>query len=90
MTHTPGPWSCSGASFGDADGIDYTIHAKGMDISKANARLITAAPELLEALRRARGTVQWAVYQHDIGTPYRKTDEEILAQIDDAIAKATQ
>lgn len=48
--HTPGPWICSGAAFGDADGIDYTIHADGMDISKANARLITAAPDLLAAL----------------------------------------
>jgi hypothetical protein len=47
--HTPGPWFCSGGSFDDADGIAYTIHADGMVISRANARLIAAAPDLLAA-----------------------------------------
>ena len=63
MTHTKGPWTAT--SEGDAYDIsawddDGTVHIADVCISasknpdaenEANARLIAAAPELLEALR---------------------------------------
>lgn len=52
-SYTPGPWYCSGAAFEDDGGVSYNLHAADMAISAANARLIAAAPELLEACRSA-------------------------------------
>lgn len=58
MTHTPGPWEVG--SFSSVNAIsdtnvkfriaDATNEYIGIDQSDANARLIAAAPELLEAL----------------------------------------
>jgi len=57
--HTPGPWRVN--DWGEPEYLDgmkaqYIINAKGEDrtavvFGQANARLIAAAPELLEALR---------------------------------------
>lgn len=62
MSFTPGPWSCSHIT-GNGLGGSYdhheirvngntfcTIYGDRSDQAKANARLIAAAPELLEAL----------------------------------------
>lgn len=55
--HTPGPWSFDGAinvayagyfSVGFPDGSGFCVP---YDIGEANARLIAAAPDLLEALQ---------------------------------------
>jgi hypothetical protein len=63
--HTPGPWSyevekVSGPSLSDAtylfahgDVIGKAYESAGQGNAQANARLIAAAPELLEALRIA-------------------------------------
>ena len=69
-THTPGPWRIGDAGntiFGPKNGNPSpervaTIHGGKIDQSacdrlltmQANARLIAAAPELLEALKRVR------------------------------------
>jgi len=69
-SHTPGPWRIGDAGntiFGPPNGNPSpervaTIHGGTSDqaavdrlnIMKANARLIAAAPELLEALKRVR------------------------------------
>lgn len=52
MKHTPGPWEST------TDGIELSITAKNGNLlatlakgDEANARLIAAAPELLEALK---------------------------------------
>ncbi len=55
--HTPGPWTVRAGSFPDdaseAMVVAYEIvMPKGPVISKANADLIAAAPDLLEALKR--------------------------------------
>lgn len=61
MKHTPGPWSIN--EYGKVVGPDKeTVSINGVsmpcgfvppqDVSNANAALIAAAPELLEALKR--------------------------------------
>ena len=57
-THTSGPWHVGSATeFRNQIGIEPTIGCVYGDIkgkeTKANARLIAAAPELLEALKRS-------------------------------------
>ena len=57
--HTPGPWSFDGPSdnhivWSDPDNrICFMAHSNGIDPERdtANARLIAAAPELLDALQ---------------------------------------
>ena len=65
-------------------GKDYKIEQEVKDRlykrEKANARLIAAAPELLEALKEA---FQWGLHDERVGK------EEIEAQMEAAIAKAT-
>lgn len=90
--HTPGPWrvSADGVEVGSADSFkpfggcgccgSPWMTADDPEVAKADARLIAAAPELLEAL-------QLAVRQneHDM---VMTGDELRLARA--AIAKATQ
>lgn len=63
MKHTPGPWSWWPKLCGDPGGIitadstgnhvaKPTYYVINQDVTEANARLIAAAPELLEALVR--------------------------------------
>lgn len=55
VKHTPGPWKASGTSVYAETGREIIFGAYNMWLGeieerKANARLIAAAPELLEAL----------------------------------------
>ncbi len=61
--HTPGPWRIEGAGHMHAAGSTALMHEnyciavfRGVD-SDANARLIAAAPDLLDALRLAEGFI---------------------------------
>lgn len=58
--HTPGPWSYgNGIVVGDGKIVcDYGCTMERNHDSEANARLISAAPELLNALEMAIATVQ--------------------------------
>lgn len=57
--HTPGPWvvwysdwpGVVGVECASGETIADCSHSNDPDLSEANARLIAAAPELLEALR---------------------------------------
>jgi hypothetical protein len=60
--HTPGPWTVDPHFLDDimaADGLDVATvvltgeHCRDMPERRANARLIAAAPELLEACKEA-------------------------------------
>ena len=82
MAHTPGPWHCghdgeSAKLYGpDGDLVtEPAIECKtgdwlGFD-RDANARLIAAAPKLLEALKAAEGTRRPGHYCKGCGIPIR-------------------
>lgn len=82
MKHTPGPWRTNGcyisSNYGEV-GHAYWVSSMPDGMSEANARLIAAAPELLEAL------------QAIIDGPGLDCvpDNDVQALISSAIAKAT-
>lgn len=91
--HTPGPWHIrtinAFVGVGSKDRPIATIdnkypynNANLVDETKANAKLIAAAPDLLEALKTAVDLLN----QHDqLETQY---EQESINQITDAIDKA--
>ena len=88
--HTPGPWVCDGAilefegaRFGQ---VAYVLEKEGEPFyaSAANARLIAAAPDLLEALQELLS--HW----RDGSSFDEDAEARIEAACDAAIAKATQ
>lgn len=96
--HTPGPWFANGEFIGTIESDSQTVayvsshrnrKLRPLDEEAANARLIAAGPELLEALR--------ALVDRDftyfdgavIGAATKITRDEVLAARA-AIAKATQ
>ena len=96
-THTPGPWRVSGyrlAVFAKLNGIKVVIadcnRTLGYSESEANARLLAAAPDLLEALKQCRLALE---PYDDVKPRDWKTDREKLAFAHQAaraaIAKAT-
>jgi len=92
--HTPGPWKISH----DMPSKSYEIYANDLSehadegdqlhiaeyITEANARLIAAAPDMLEALEAARSDL-WRLQLDHSETPSRTVEAKINA----AIAKAT-
>ena len=78
---TPGPWRVVKQIDGTymLIGADETIVCDAFEPNPQDARLIAAAPDLLEALKVARGYVE----EHACGKPH-----EDLSIVDAAIAKA--
>ena len=74
MKHTPGPWRIEWEMAHGGLSVVATIHFH--DDTEANARLVAAAPELLEALQE--------IVRND---PYRQSSAGVIARA--AIAKAT-
>ena len=80
--HTPGPWTYEAEETGFAGAIVAKtgwICDFDTDPSLANARLIAAAPDLLEALKVARHMIV------EDGTPIGWS----VSRLDEVIAKAT-
>lgn len=82
--HTPGPWALDPCASG------WTLIANGQDITSepfdacdADARLIAAAPELLEALQALVGEADLGELDHDDET------RELIERARDAIERAT-
>lgn len=80
--HTPGPWEIVDARDGiaiiRATHLQITVdHRENFGPAQPDAKLIAAAPELLDALREV------LAYMPDTGSP------ELLKQIRAAIRKAT-
>lgn len=96
--HTPGPWISHKAD--DLHGHDHFVmtasgflgylpkesEGGGVQLfTEQDARLIAAAPELLEALIAANAELEmWRA-----GFPNHSDSEEVAVMIDEAISKAT-
>ena len=84
---TPGPWTGKDVGIAKQDdaglqlGFIMTFDEKRRDECAANARLIAAAPELLEALIKCADTLEEVSYQAWCG--------EIIDEARAAIAKVT-
>lgn len=76
MAHTPGPWEAIGnevrSSMHQPEGLPRGVRIVECmdgyfqpftDEAKANARLIAAAPDLLEALKACKAALDWVVEQ---------------------------
>ena len=91
-THTPGPWKTDRAGVNVVDPsekAEYVIaFCKGASIAEltANARLIAAAPELLDALIAASGALEHLRQTGHVGDRYLP----IIALARTARASATQ
>ena len=94
--HTPGPWVWEHWQMGltaqngtrvlayyDYEGM--SLYGKTEDEQNANAHLIAAAPDLLEALGEAVSAIEW--WQREHGCCHGATDDELNAARA-AIAKA--
>lgn len=82
--HTPGPWVVKGTRvYPDAPGIDCiaTMQVSNMPNWDADARLISIAPELLEALVSITAVARRYLSDYDEHPEVQKADA--------AIAKAT-
>lgn len=92
-SHTPGPWSykhCKVWSH-ESNGNDFICDANTFDLGKeaneANARLIAAAPELLEALIAVRAEI-WSAFNEQ--RSMNLNEQNVALSLADAlIAKAT-
>jgi hypothetical protein len=90
MKHTPEPWKCYHL-VGSSDRVTeahFVLSSKGRDMGtfaeqNANARLIAAAPELLEALRVIEEEADYASVRNEVF-------KGILRVARAAIAKATE
>ena len=92
--HTPGPWEYDN----EAEGIYSPTHGRGIPVclvgrnNDANAHLIAAAPELLEALEAVMGVAdiptdgQW--FPEFDGIAFSR-DSEVWKQVSEAISRAT-
>lgn len=92
--HTPGPWSTDGFYIKDARGYTTAYALTGAKCIKsdceANAKLIAAAPEMLQALKWALKHLDELAEQFpdNAAWSYGAIDPRALARA--AIAKATQ
>ncbi len=94
-SHTPGPWEKVGSSDGKLIFIGHNTNGKAhiadVDIDNnmdgfANAHLIAAAPELLEALKLALERIK--SFEKGYGDIDRYQNSAHCAQLESAIKKA--
>ena len=94
MSHTPGPWSLSGESVyatrvdgpdGNKVALAQYLLSDGRSIPEAiaNARLISAAPDLLEACELAIHKLK-SIPSTDLGGHH----DRVLMKLEDAVSKA--
>jgi len=95
LSHTPGPWVVSDGEFTDGfveavnNGPNTIAGIMPVPERSANARLIAAAPELLEACKEARNCLASALQaMEDEGLGVYAADNLAMKALDAAIAKA--
>jgi hypothetical protein len=94
VKHTPGPWQVIAGEFKDDGIVAYEIRMPEAILSKSNADLIAAAPDMLEALKAMTHLMQEAADEidTDVRHPMRgyggKTVRENIHAAKEAIAKA--
>jgi len=75
-THTQGPWAIEDCTPGESTGLRFTIYSKdnyiarttdGWKEAQANARLIAAAPELLEQCKLFEKCLTYLINSGDSG-----------------------
>ena len=93
MKHTPGPWKVYRSNWDHTISVcgDDTVclfyylqeedhNTVNLENCEANARLIAAAPDMLEALKECRrmyGGIEWSIHYPDEARLIRKIDEVI-------------
>lgn len=88
--HTPGPWRVCGLNVACNKEIvvascyrdsleSVVVRPKEMEECLANARLIAAAPELLEALKDA---IETAEFEKHPFRPWHKKAKDVIARIE--------
>lgn len=93
--HTPGPWNENYLScllrFGRKNSGSWDDHDDPEKFcpDEDDARLIAAAPELLEALTRAADALQWCYQVADFPADGSTKQDRALAAARAAIAKVT-
>lgn len=98
LKHTPGPWNVGPHYKGDVESREGRVcecGPFGSPRSWANAHLIAAAPEMYEALQRARTFIAYARYELEPGElqlgdqfPRQGCADKEIARIEAAITKA--
>lgn len=102
MKHTSGPWKVVNKSYsgvGILEGLpSIQVADDGLTIAQlcdtgneqADAYLIAAAPELLEALQEMVSEIAFLYLEHaPLAKKYRPQDELVLERLQVVIAKAT-
>lgn len=99
--HTPGPWSVFKTFnvMGGSDGrrgvancggtVDGRLPDGGEGESRANVALIAAAPDLLDALKAARGALVSLLEDRAVSMDFDASGNSRVLLIDAAIAKAS-
>lgn len=98
-THTPGPWTSAGVHVAADHGPDAEMvpvceasyRFVTLAEARANARLIAAAPELLQALKQVRYQVAASAEASHLLQGFRRSEtaeDRLFQAVDAAIAKA--
>ena len=96
MEHTPGPWNDNGGQIEGHGGYPNVIATVGKvneqsNQDTANALLIAAAPDLLEAVTRLfgwHGSQQAEIYRREGRSETWRKSNEVYSMAVDAIARA--
>ena len=91
-TFTPGPWQIEDCTPGESTGLRFEVGTKdsviarttdGWKEARANARLIAAAPELLEQCREFEKCLTHLINSGDSGADLERDKlREVLAKVD--------
>jgi len=91
-THTPGPWQIEDCTPGESTGLRFKVGTKdsviarttdGWKEARANARLIAAAPELLEQCKLFEKVLTHLINSGDSGADLERDKlREVLAKVE--------